>query len=75
MVKEKESRILIMMFKVSMYILTHYISFFILYAFSAFSFLLTGWLSGLVFFRETSLSVLVTVLYNWCHLLICMALL
>lgn len=79
MVKEKESRILIMMrmngVKVSMYILTHYISFFILYAFSAFSFLLTGWLSGLAFFRKTSLSVLVTVLYNWCHLLICMALL
>jgi hypothetical protein len=58
-----------------MYILINYLTFLILFSFSAASFLITGYLSDLAFFQKTSFWVLFSVIYNWGHLLICMAML
>lgn len=78
LVKEKESKSVIMMrmngVKLSMYLLVNYCVFLVLYWLSAGSFLVFGYLSGMEFFENTSLSVLITILSIWGHLLICLSL-
>ena len=77
LVKEKESKFLIMMqmngVKLSINILCHYITFFILYLLSASSFIITGLLSKMSFFTKTDIAVVITVLYIWGHSLVTMA--
>ncbi|KAI9333102.1 hypothetical protein BDR26DRAFT_840473 [Obelidium mucronatum] len=77
LVKEKEERIFIMMklngLKTWTYYLSHYITFYILYTFSAAIFLIAGIQSKLTFFTQTQIGVLILLFFIWGHVQIVLA--
>ncbi|KAJ3015871.1 UNVERIFIED_CONTAM: hypothetical protein HDU68_012527 [Siphonaria sp. JEL0065] len=77
LVKEKEERIFIMMklngLKSWTYYLSHYVTFYILYIFSAAIFLIVGARSGLTFFSQTQIGVLIILFFVWGHVQIVLA--
>eukprot|EP00842_Homolaphlyctis_polyrhiza_P004047 jgi/Hompol1/4643/HPOL_003777-RA len=71
LIQEKESRILVMMkmngMKAFAYYLSHYITFYILYAFSVIVFFITGVAGKLTFFTQTQPALLFLMFFIWGH--------
>ncbi|KAI8610816.1 hypothetical protein BC830DRAFT_1143991 [Chytriomyces sp. MP71] len=77
LVKEKEDRIYIMMklngLKGSLYYASHYIVFYVLYILSTIVFIIAGSRSGLTFFTQTDMGVIVILFFVWGHVQIVLA--
>ncbi|KAI9362502.1 hypothetical protein DFJ73DRAFT_812657 [Zopfochytrium polystomum] len=71
LVKEKEDRIFVMMTMNGMkswaFYISHYVTFFVLYAISACIFLIAGNIVRLTMFTETDTSLLLLLLFMWGH--------
>eukprot|EP00842_Homolaphlyctis_polyrhiza_P003741 jgi/Hompol1/4368/HPOL_007077-RA len=77
LIQEKETRVLMMMMMNGMrshaYYISHYITFLILYFFSALVFLLTGAFGQLMLFTQTSGSVILLMFFLWGNVIIAMS--
>ncbi|KAJ3213533.1 hypothetical protein HDU67_002781 [Dinochytrium kinnereticum] len=77
LVKEKEDRILMMMkmngMKAYAYYISHYITFYVLFAISTIIFLIAGRFFRLDFFTKTEISVLAIMFFFWGHVQIALA--